>query len=274
MSFRLMIAVSCVSALFATSTLVGEDLEIDAVMDRQEQESSGLDRLSPPEKQAFERWLNKWTHRVIQQAPTYHPSLTLSQWVAGWPGYLKPKPIPKAEAAKERKEANQTIFRNKAGAVIELKDGSVWNITAIDQPVAQFWARGQKITITKNPRDLVRPFILLNEARKEQAGGTRGRSANPVGQRPPDNPAYFRGSTTITSVTPDGITITLDTGDVWIVAPTGQQIVQTTWSPGDRIRIDRSTDAAYRYKLNNLDSGDWVLANPPNKNINPSYYQQ
>jgi hypothetical protein len=274
MSLPLMIALTCMSVFISTPHVIGEDLDIDTVMDRQEQEAIGLDRMTPPERQALERWLNTWTRHVILQAPTYHPSMSLSQWVAGWPGYLKPKPIPKTEAAKERKEANQTIFRNKGGAVLELKDGSVWNVVQIDQPVARFWGRGQRITISRNPRDIVRPFFLFNEERKEEVGGTRARPPSTDGQRPPDNPAYFRGASIIGTITPDGITITLKTGDVWIVAPTGQQIVQNTWTTGDRIRVERGSDAAYRYRLINLDSGDSVLANPPNKNITPSYYQQ
>jgi hypothetical protein len=274
MSLRLLLTLPFISTILATIPLVAEDLDIDIVMNPQEQEATGINRLTPQERQAFDRWLDTWTHRVVQQAPTYHPSLSLSQWVTGWPGYLKPKPMPKAEAAKEREEANQVIFRNKGGAVLELKDGSVWNITPIDQPVAQFWGRGQHILIKRNPRDIVRPFFLFNEERREEVGGSRARPPNPEGQRPPDNPAYFRGSVIINSITPDGITISLATGDVWIVAPTGQQLVQATWGRGDRIRVERSSDAAYRYRLVNLDSGDFVLANPPNKNISPSYYQQ
>lgn len=262
------------SSLVAPVLFFAEDLEIDAVMDRQEQEATGIDRMSPPERQAFEHWVNKWTRSVIQQAPTYHPSMSLSQWVSGWPGYLKPRAVPKTEAAKERKLANQVIFRNKGGNVIELKDGSIWNITAIDQPVAKFWGRGQRVSITRNPSDIVRPFLLFNEIRKEQIGGTQGRPATPEGQRPPENPAYFRNTNSISSITQDGITITLDNGAVWIVAPTGQQLVQNTWGNGDRIRVERSNDASYRYRLENLDSGDFVLANPPNKNLTPSYYQQ
>lgn len=269
-----LLIISLASALYSPSIGLCEELDIDTVMNRQEQEASGLDRLTPPERQAFENWLNTWTRHVIQQAPTYHPSMSLSQWVAGWPGYLKPRPMPKAEAAKERQEANQKIFRNKGGAVIELKDGSVWNITPIDQPVAQFWARDQHITISRNPRDIVRPFVLFNDDRKEQVGGTRARPASPEGQRAPDNPAYFRGASVINAITPDGITISLTSGDVWIVAPTGQQLVQATWQPRDRIRVERSMDSAYRYRLINLDSGDAVLANPPNREISPSYYQQ
>jgi hypothetical protein len=274
MSYSSMLVASLASTILITSVAFSENLDLDTVMTRQEQEASGLDRLTPPERQAFERWLSTWTHHVIQQAPTYHPSMTLSQWISGWPGYLKPKPIPKAEAVKERQEANQRIFRNKEGSVLELKDGSAWNITAIDQPIAQFWARGQHITISRNARDIVRPFLLFNEERKEQVGGTCARPASPEGQRPSDNPALFRGTTPINAITPDGITITMTTGDVWIVAPTGQQIVQATWQPRDRIRSERSGDAAYRYRLINVDSGNAVLANQPNKDISPSYYQQ
>lgn len=268
------VALTVATAILIPCIANCEDLDLDTVMNPQEQEAAGLNRLTPAERQAFDKWLNTWTRHVIQQAPSYHPSMTLSQWFAGWPGYLKPRPLPKAEATKEKQEVNQTIFRNKGGAVLELNDGSVWNITAIDQPVVQFWARGQHISMKRNPRDIVRPFLLYNNERREEAGGTRGRPPSPEGQRPPDNPAYFRGASTINTVTPDGITITLTTGEVWIVAPTGQQLVQATWQPRDRLRIERSSDAIYRYRLLNLDSGDSVLANPPYRESTPGYYQQ
>jgi hypothetical protein len=264
-----------VSTLLCIAALHGEDLSVDQVMTRQEQESAGIDRMSPQERAAFERWLGTWTRKVIQQAPTYHPSYTISQWVQGWPGYMKTAPIAPAQAAKERQEANQTIFRNKSGAVLELNDGSVWNVCQIDQAVAQFWARKQRLLVTRNQQlDLVRPYILINEQRQEQVGAVLAKTPNPEGRRPPDNPNYFRGAVIVKSITSDGITVTLANGNTWIVAPTGQQIVQTTWGPGDRLRVERSSDAAYTYRLNNLDSGGSVLANPPNTNMNPSYYRQ
>jgi hypothetical protein len=258
----------------APSVIRADVLSIDDIMGQREQEASGVDRLTPPEKQALELWVTQWTRKVISQAPTYHPSMSLSQWVHSWPGYINPRPVPQAEAVRERQKANQKVFRNLNGAALELYDGSVWNVTQIDQPVALYWARGQRISISTNSMDTVRPFILFNEARKEQVGATQAQRPNPQGQRPPDNPAYFRGSVVIGSITPDGITITLTTGDVWIIAPTGQQIVQATWKIRDRLRIERSSDAAYRYLITNLDSGTSALANPPNKDITPSYYQQ
>ena len=263
-----------VFAVLAISSVAAETLSVDVVMGPQDQEATGINRMTPTEKKAFEQWLTTWTQQVIRQAPTYHPSMTLSQGVSEWPRYLKPRPIPKEEAAKERKEQNQTIFRNKGGATIELNDGSVWNITAIDQPVARFWGRNQRLTISKASRDIVRQYLLFNEERREQVGGTQARPPSPDGQRPPDNPSYFRGAAVVASITADGITVRLASGGVWIVAPTGQQLVQATWTSRDRIRVERSSDSMYRYKLVNLDSGDWVLANPPNKNISPGYYEQ
>ena len=264
-----------ISTILCVAALHAEDLTVDQVMTQKEQESIGVDRLSPQERAAFERWLDSWTRKVIQQAPTYHPSYSLSQWVQGWPGYMKTAPIAPAQASKERQEANQTIFRNKSGAVLELNDGSVWNVCQIDQPVAQFWARNQRLVVTRNQQaDLVRPYILINQQRQEQVGAILAKTPNPQGRRPPDNPNYFRGAVLVKTITPDGITVTLANGNIWIVAPTGQQVVQATWSTGDRIRVERSSDAAYLYRLNNLDSGGSVLANPPNPNASPSYYQQ
>ena len=263
------------SALLYLPALHAEGLSVDQAMTPKEQESTGINRMSPQERVAFEHWLDGWTKKVIQQAPTYHPSSSLSQWVQGWPGYMKTSPIPHAQAAKERREANQTIFRNKGGAVLELADGSIWDICPIDQPVAQFWARKQQLRITKNPQaDLVRPYLLFNEQRQEQVGATLVKASSPEGSRRPDSPGYFQGSVVIASITPDGITIALADKSTWIVSPTGQQLVQATWLPGDRIRVERSSDASYTYRLNNLDSGGTVLANPPNPNLTPSYYKQ
>ena len=261
--------------MVCAAALYGEDLTIDQVMTRQEQESVGIDRMSPQERASFERWVESWTKKVIQQAPTYRPSYTLSQWVELWPGYMKTTPPPHPKEAKERQEANQTIFRNKGGAVLELNDGSVWNICSIDQPVAQFWARKQHLHVTKTSQgDLVRPYILANEQRQEQVGAVLVKTPSPDGRRRPDNPNYFQGSLLVQSITSDGITIVLADKSTWIVAPTGQQAVQATWLTGDRIRVERSGDAAYTYRLDNLDSGASVLANPPNKNLKPSYFQQ
>ncbi len=259
------------AAILMLSFACAEELSIDAIMNSSEQEAIGINRLTPAEREAFEQWVATWTRRVIQQAPAYHPSMSLSQWVSEWPAYLQPKPVSKEEAAKQRQEANQVIFRNLAGATLELRDGSLWNVTFIDQPLARFWARDQRITITTNPRDLVRPFILFNEDRREQVGGTRARSPSPSGQRPNDPPAYFQGTNTIASITPDGITIRLTSGEVWIVAPTGQQVVQATWRARDRIRVERSADAIYRHRLVNVDSGDSVLANPPSRSISQGF---
>ncbi len=274
MSLYSTISFALVLTLFSPPLIFCENLSIDKIMDQREQEASGVDRLSPQERQALEQWVSTWTQRVIQQAPTYHPSMTIPQWVNSWPGYANPKQSSKKDTSKEKQEDNQKIFRNHNGSVLELYDGSVWNITAIDQPIAKFWGRGQRITITKNPRDIVRPFFLTNQQKNEQVGGTKGKGPNPEGQRAPDSPAYFSGASTISSITPDGITITLHTGKIYIVAPTGQQLVQATWNVQDRVRVEKSSDAAYPFSIKNLDSGNSVLANPPNKESSPSYYKQ
>lgn len=271
----LRLCIGCFSISIVLSTVEAADLSIDQVMTQQEQETIGVRRMDPRERAAFERWLDSWTKKVIHEAPSYHASSTLSQWVSTWPGYLQTAPIPKEEASQERQGDNQKIFRNMSGVTLELFDGSIWKPADVDQPTARFWARGQRIVINKNPQeDINRPYLLVNQQRQEQVGAIKTRSANPRGQRTPDNVSYFRGSSPAKSITSDGITIQLANGTEWIVAPTGQQLVQATWKIGDRIRAEHSSDAAYRYKLSNLDSGGSVLANPPNKNITPSYYQQ
>lgn len=243
-------------------------LSVDDVMSDVEQENTGVNRLSPQQRAAFEQWATSWTVRVIQQAPTFHPSQSLRSWINDWPEHMRPKKPSQEEAIKSRKEANQRVFRNINGTILMLRDGSEWKICDIDQPSVRWWQRGQQILISKAERDIVRPYILKNTGISDpgmaQAGATMVRPPNPTGQRPPDSAAYFRGSVILESIFNDGLKTTISTSDhkTWTIAPINQLLIPAIWRPHDRLKVESSSDAAYRWKITNLDSGDDTLASP------------
>lgn len=248
-------------AIFASSSVQAEDLSVEEIMSPQEQESSGVDRMSPQQRQALERWITGWTERVLSQSSTYHQSLTIPQWVAKWPRHLLPKPISEKQSILEKREANQTIYRNKNGEVLELHDGSVWAVNSIDSSVARWWKRGDRLQIRKAKYDIARPYILYNESCNQQAGAKLTKPANAEGERPPERAEYYRGAFVLSSISLDGTEVALKNGSYWEISPMYQLQIMSTWTVGDRIKVEFSGDTMYRYRLINLDSGDSVLGN-------------
>jgi len=237
-------------------------LPVDKVIKKEEQQQMGINKLTPQQKQALERWLDTWTRKVIEQAPSYHASFSIEQWVEEWPEYAKPIPKKGTQLDQARQEANQKIYTNNDGQEIELYDGSVWKIRIIDASVAKRWLRGEKIEISTQKRNIRSPYILKNPEREEEVGATRIRPPNPKGMREEESESHYQGSLPIQSIDVDGKTVTTTDNKTWDIAPIDQDWVKRQWKKHDRIRVERSKDALYRYSIHNLDSGGKVLANP------------
>ena len=248
MLFRNLVFLSVVAL---SNPLCGEPLT-DMAMTQQDRENIGIDRMTPQQKKALERWLDNWTRTVLIHAPSYHPSLSLTQWVILW----KKEQIQKKIIEEENPEAAvHTIFRNKNGEVLELADGSLWNIVVFDQYTVSMWRRNEKVTISPNKYDLTRPYTIYNIARNEQAGAQQQRKAFPNGKRPKEPSSYFANSHTIDSIGINGTTVTINEKE-WNIAPIDQARVVNNWQILDRIRVTKSNDLLYPSKLENLDSGD------------------
>lgn len=232
-------------------------------MSPQERESMGLERMNPQQKRAFERWITSWTERVLSQAPTYHQSLSIPLWVRKWPNHLLPVPISEKEAASERREANQTIYRNKNGTTIELNDGSVWEIHPIDTSTARWWNRGDMLDVRKSRYDIARPYILYNIINNQQVGAKLIRPPSSSGERLPDDPRMYANTIAISAIEKEGRRIVLHDRSFYDISPVSQLEVMTTWSVGDRVRIEASGDTVYRFLIVNLDSGGSALAIRP-----------
>lgn len=230
-------------------------------MSQEEVDATGISNLTASQRYKFEQWLTNWTKKVLSQASTYHTSQTIPAWVDSWPDFIRPNADKKEARNKEaRKQANSFIFRNFNGKIIELKNGSKWQIVPFDVAIAQYWKRDEVITIEKT-QDLSRPYILKNEARDKQAAARQLNPPAPTGVRVNDPSSYFTGSVQLESVSSYGETISLKDKTRWKVALEDQFRV-LNWRPRDRLRLKKQEGMLYQYQIVNLDSGEQIEANP------------
>src|SRR5262249_4960830 len=111
-------------------------LPYQEIMTPDEAHEMGLDSSTPEQKQAFERWIASWTHHVIEEAPSYRQGVPLMQWVQTWP--------PTKEEVVERQKIDKI---KDSGAILELKDGSVFAISPLFSYVVAQWQKGQDVEI-------------------------------------------------------------------------------------------------------------------------------
>lgn len=243
---------------FFTFELLAEPISLTLAATEEEQKEMGLSDLTDEQKRAVENWLGAWTKRVLQASKSYHPSMGLNQWIQEWPISLQETPPKDVEEYKEAQKELSTLVRNVNGITLLLKNGSEWKIVESDRFNTRFWVRETPIEIKENPRDLSRPYILINRALNDQAGATKLKDASATPYEEP--PGYFRGSFPVKAIEPGGQGISLINNSSWKVAPIDQLLVSTTWKIHDRIRVESSNDVFYPYRLNNLDSGSMAQA--------------
>jgi hypothetical protein len=240
-------------------------------MSKQEQQETGVDQMTPQQKQAFEKWSGSWTQKVLKQSPTYHNSMNLRNWVSQWPLAEQPNTTATPnEVAEQQKQINKIIDKIRDnGKTVELKDGSVWKITDIDAKKVLTWNRGDKVDWVKSyssypgyyMTNLMENDPNLNSNVNAVAGAEMIKPPAPNGIKPPEPPGYFRDSSRISTIQTKGWTLTLENGTSWKIAPRDWAGVMR-WQRGDRVRPEKSSDILYTYNLLNLDSGQQAQGNP------------
>ncbi len=238
-----------------------ERLSLSQIMTQEEMRQMGLADATPEAKQAFESWAANWTKHVIEQAPSYRSGENLTSWVQRWPPYANPAngPVDKAQLA-TRQQSNQKVdkIRNN-GEIIELKDGSSWQISPFYRNLTVFWLRDHVIEV--GPSSNIRYTYLLYNATLGQTVQANMKSpASPTGKKAEEHPDTHKGSVHVTSIASRGEVVTLADGSTWKIAPANTFHV-INWKEHDRILAQPSDNFLYRYRLTNLDTGEVVLAN-------------
>lgn len=239
-----------------------DSIPADEMMSEQEKNSIGFNKLSSAEKQAFEAWAARWTHHVLDQAPSYRPGQNLTSWIQSWPSFANPKKTEyNPEEIAERQQSNQVIDRNRSnGEYIDLKDGSSWHISPFFRYITSQWKKGQTVSIREG-RNQMHPWILDNVSTGQMAEADLGNPPAANGKKSAESADYYEGAIQLQSVTATGDYLYLADGSQWKVAPTDMQKVKN-WTPADRIRKEKSNNFLYTYRLTNLDTGEAALANP------------
>jgi hypothetical protein len=243
------------------ASVTSEKLSIQQIMSEAEMKQIGLDNLTPEQEQAFERWVATWTKRVIEQAPSYRPGENITTWIQRWPTYANPA---KTEFSEEdfdsRQRLNQKVdkIRND-GEFVELKDGSIWQVSPVFRYLTTTWQRDQTIEIKKS--DNVRhPYVLHNIDNEQVVQADLKQPPSPSGQKKSESAEYYQGSFTLSSTSEQGDVLYLDNGSAWKVAPM-DMYRSRNWKVNDRIKVQKGDNILYQYRLQNLDTGEIALAN-------------
>ena len=235
-----------------------DSVSIELATKEEDRAKMGLSSLTDDQKVAFEQWLGDWTKRVIQTAPSYHPALSLNQWISSWPASLQVNPPKDSSKNKSDSQNKTTIYRNIDGEKLILNDGSEWEINSQDQYMTRYWTRETKLQITESTRENIsRPYSITNSETGELVGAKKLKDAT---TGPKESSNYFRGTFQLHGISATGDEIRLINNSRWKIAPIDQQKIITTWKVHDRIRIQESQDAMWPYTLNNLDSGSTAIA--------------
>ena len=244
-----------------------ETLKLNSVMTSEDMKKTGVASLTQAQKQDLAAWITRWTKMVLDQSNSYHPAKTVPEWVAEWPSYAKPVPDRQASQAheqeemmKEKKAANKIIDKvRNDGEIIELKDGSIWIISPFDRYKTRRWQRNDAIQIEMT-ENVFRPYRLRNTTRLQVADAELQTEASHTGEKPPENPEYYSNTIGVSSVRQKGEFLELQDSTCWKIAP-ADQIRVRKWQKNDRVRVTQGEDYLYPYILNNVDSGETVLAN-------------
>lgn len=116
---------------FVLPTYGQERLSLDALMSRQEQRETGVSKLSASERQALEKWLTEWGVHVYTTAlqGRTHPATGVS---AGYSGLGSGHWIRKV---------------SDGGRIIELEDGSLWEVSSVGRVYTMIWLPVTEITV-------------------------------------------------------------------------------------------------------------------------------
>lgn len=146
---------SAVCLIALVSIAHGQDkpfrLTLDQVMSKQDQEQTGVSKLTPKEREALEAWVTQFALKAIQATGT------------------APATKPKAGGPYAGIGGGHWIKRVvERGNLIELEDGSLWALSALSRVDAILWLPIEKIIVTEGGAPGY-PYKLVNPDGKSTA---------------------------------------------------------------------------------------------------------
>ncbi|SRR6266480_5013865 len=133
------------AVLLGTFARAQEPLPLDKIMSKEDQQSIGVSQMSEAQRAALERWATRFALQVVaassKKAGGAYAGATEGHWVKS---------------------------KIDGGSIIQLEDGSMWQISPIDKIETTLWLPTEGITIieSKNP---MFPYKLINGDGKSSA---------------------------------------------------------------------------------------------------------
>lgn len=263
---------------FSISTIVApiavqadvKPIKFEHVMTPKEIRDTGVDQLTAQERKALEKWLTRWTVRIMNSSNDSISSLDLK------PNYAEESIDTKANTFQIRKNIGK-------GEKIELDDGSIWKIAPKYRRQSRLWLKDHSIILSKNKRNKGYSHQLFNldlgvvvEGWKYELISSEDYGLeedygddNYYQEEIPNKPSSFTKAKTketkkgkyafVEEVMMDGARLKLDDGTSWEINPTDRLDIQA-WLPKERIKIERSGNLIYPQKLVNVENNESIEA--------------
>ena len=146
-------AIVLASVNFFLNAQAGSYLQISGFMTAQEVRATGLSSLSAAQRAALDRWFTRYTEMVIKTA-RHESASTL-------------------DSSAERYATGSGHWIDKVsdnGAIITLEDGSMWDVSTIDQVDTALWLPVTDITVVADPHPIGEfRYVLVNTEDGEKA---------------------------------------------------------------------------------------------------------
>ena len=216
----------------SSSTTSSDQLDLSSAMNPNEQQSTGLNRLSNKQKAALSSWIESYSSTQAQKQQT--------------------------QQAQVKPNAISAIVGD--GHFVKLADGSVWNISPNSWINTFYWKQGDIVNVGKS-LDTLFPYTLTNESSNLPVTAQKGSQ---------EATSIMSESLTISAINDGGEFITLSNGSVWQVS-SSLRYQSAGWSVGQSIFIAKAQGTGGAFNLLNGQTTRTVTAQsyksaPTNKN--------
>jgi len=149
------LAATVLSSILAIAQEGHQPLSMDKVMTSQERRQTGVSSLTSSQRIALDRWLNTYTLRVIETARTVLKAPDVGEH---------------ATAVYHSPGSGHWIRENGDGKIITLEDGSLWQVSDLDQIDTALWLPTTNITILRSSKAVGEfKYVLVNTEDGEKA---------------------------------------------------------------------------------------------------------
>ena len=192
-----------------------------------EQKQMGINKLDNNEKKALIRWLKITFEKKLKDIGTAHLAIEII-----------------------------------SADIVNLSDGSVWEVHSEDRERVVFWNNGEKIKILSS-KDATYPYLFVLATNGDTAK-TKLLSKplpNDTGTALNGKDANELRNHWIEQIGKYGQTINLGDGTLWNIAPYHRSVA-AEWLIGDNIKIYHTKDSTYTHALMNANTNQTIHVSP------------